>query len=99
MNFSEFKNTVVSNYNSVFPKSMCSIDIGMLGRDSFFVTYYLAGDKSEFPNNIAQNDIFDISFYIKTFTDLEDDTELPDKMSLEVAEKNIMTKPHNLLER
>ena len=102
MKFKEFKELVKTNYNSVFPNSACTIGLGALGKDTFFVTYYLAGDQSEFPNGISQNDLFHISFHImqkmERYGDgikLEDETELPDTLILDVHQKTIMTKPDN----
>lgn len=102
MKFGEFKEIIKTNYNEIFPKSACSISLGALGGDSAFVTYYLAGDQSEFPNKIAQNDLFQISFHImqqtKSYGDgikLDDDTELPETLILDVQHKTIMTKPDN----
>lgn len=102
MKFGEFKNLVQENYKEIFPKSACTFDLGALGRDTFFVTYYLAGDKSELPNGIAQNDLFNISFHIMQDTDrygegikLEDDTELPETLVMDIHQKSILTKPDN----
>lgn len=102
MNFREFKDVVTNNYKEIFPNSACTIGLGALGKDTFFVTYYLAGDKSEFPNGISQNDLFHISFHImqkmERYGDgikLEDETELPDTLILDVHQKTIMTKPDN----
>lgn len=102
MKFSEFKELVKTNYNEIFPYSACTIDLGALGKDTVFVTYYLAGNQSEFPNKISQNDLFHISFHImqkmKRYGDgikLEDDTELPETLVLDVHQKTIMTKPDN----
>ena len=102
MKFSEFKELVKTNYNEIFPYSACTIDLGALGKDTFFVTYYLAGNQSEFPNKISQNDLFHISFHImqkmERYGDgikLEDDTELPETLVLDVHQKTIMTKPDN----
>lgn len=102
MNFREFKDIVAENYKSVFPKSACTIGLGALGKDTFFVTYYLAEDQSEFPNGISQNDLFHISFHImqkmEKYGDgikLEDNTELPETLVLDVHQKTIMTKPDN----
>lgn len=103
MKFSEFKELVKVNYNNVFPKSACSISLGALGGDSAFIRYYLAGEQSEFPNNIAGNDLFHIMFCVRqTVKDdygyskkLEDDMELPDVLVLDVQQKTIATKPDN----
>ena len=62
MKFGDFKNSIINNYNEVFPNSACTVTLGALGGDTAFVTYYLAGNQSEFPNNIAQNDLFNIQF-------------------------------------
>ena len=102
MKFREFKDVVANNYKGIFPNSACTIGLGALGKDTFFVTYYLAGDQSEFPNGISQNDLFHISFHImqkmEKYGDgikLEDDTELPETLILDVHQKTIMTKPDN----
>lgn len=102
MTYAEFKNSIETMYKSVFPSSACDISIGPLGGDSIYVTYYLAGDQSEFPNRIALNDLFDITFCI--FQDnvrygdgvkLTDDTEMPEALVLDVNHKSIKTAPEN----
>ena len=102
MKYIEFKDIVISNYKSIFPNSACTISLGAFGKDTFFVTYYLAGNQSEFPNGISQNDLFQISFHIMQKTEkygdgirLEDDTELPETLVLSVHQKIIKTKPNN----
>lgn len=102
MKFGEFKNILLDNYKSVFPESLCVIELGALGGDTFFVNYYLAGDKSEFPNGYEQNDIFHIQFHIlqprsrfENAERLTDDTELSENLTLTVDNKTIFTKPEN----
>lgn len=103
MKFKEFKELVKTNYNSVFPDSMCSITLSTLGGDSAFIRYYLAGKPDEFPNQIAGNDLFHIMFCVRqTVTDeygyspkLDDEMELPDTLVLDVQQKTIATKPDN----
>ncbi|WP_304393076.1 hypothetical protein [uncultured Clostridium sp.] len=101
MTFGQFKEQVANNYHNAFPDSMCTFQTGALGQDTFFVTYYLAGDKSEFLNGISQNDLFNIDFYIsenvsgyrESGAKLTDDTVLPQDLVLEVNGHSITTKP------
>lgn len=102
MTFAEFKQTITANYNAVFPASACDISIGPLGKDSAYITYYLAGEQSEFPNRIALNDLFDITFCV--FQDgvrygdgviLDDNVEMPEALVLDVNHKSIKTAPEN----
>lgn len=105
MKFSEFKNQIIANYKSVMPNSNCTIELSALGKDSCFVTYYLANDLSEVPNRISLNDLFHISFHIMqpkasldvygVGTPLTDDTELPSSLTMEVMDKQIKTKPES----
>ena len=100
MKFGEFKEKVISNYKEVFPYSACTVTLGALGGDTIFVNYYLAGNQSEFPNNISQNDLFDIQFFIRQGIDrneddsrLTDDSELVEPLTMEVNYKSIKTTP------
>lgn len=102
MTYAEFKQIVKDNYNSVFPNSACTISVGALGRDSAYITYYLAGDQSEFPNRIALNDLFDITFCVLQdgvgYGDgvkLEDDVEMPEALVLDINHKSIKTAPES----
>lgn len=102
MTYSEFKNKVTEMYKVEFPNSAVAFNIGSLGRDSFFITFYLAGNQSEFPNRIAQNDLFNISFQVLQNIDryedgieIKDDAELPDTLILDAFDKSILTKPDN----
>ena len=102
MTFAEFKEQVNALYKAEFPNSACSVSKGALGRDTFFITFYLAGNQSEFPNRIAQNDLLNISFHIlqnvgryEDGIPIEDDKELPDTLILDAFDKSILTKPDN----
>lgn len=102
MKFGEFKEKVISNYKEVFPYSDCTVTLGALGEDTIFVNYYLAGNQSEFPNRIAQNDLFNISFLINQnlnmYThnlELTDDSDLVEPLTMEVNSKSINTAPSN----
>lgn len=102
MTFAEFKEQVNALYKAEFPNSACSVSKGALGRDTFFITFYLAGNQSEFPNRIAQNDLFNISFHILQNVgryddgiEIKDDVELPDTLILDAFDKSILTKPDN----
>lgn len=102
MLYGEFKNRVEEIYHSKFPESLVVTNLGALGQDTFFITMYLAKDKSEFSNGIAMNDIFHISFYIygankdyETRNKLTDDTELDENLIMEVHENSITVKPDN----
>lgn len=102
MTFAEFKEQVNTLYKAEFPNSACSVSKGALGRDTFFITFYLAGNQSEFPNRIAQNDLLNISFHILQNVgryddgiEIKDDVELPDTLILDAFDKSILTKPDN----
>ena len=102
MTFAEFKEQVNALYKAEFPNSACSVSKGALGRDTFFITFYLAGNQTEFPNGIAQNDLFNISFHILQNVgryddgiEIKDDVELPDTLILDAFDKSILTKPDN----
>lgn len=106
MTFGEFKERCIANYKSVFPASGCTVRPGTIGVDnSFFVTYYLAGNTSEFINGISENDLFNIRFYIDEIrenrydyeggNELTDDTILPQNLVMEVSYNTILTKPEN----
>lgn len=102
MTFAEFKEQVNALYKAEFPNSACSVSKGALGRDTFFITFYLAGNQSEFPNRIAQNDLLNISFHIlqnvgryEDGIEIKDDVELPDTLILDAFDKSILTKPDN----
>lgn len=95
-NFEELKNQIIDAYHSVLPNCGCTVEKGALGKDTFFVTFYLAKDNSEFPNKIAQNDLFNISFFITPDTrDINLDEQLPETFNLEVNGNTILTKPDN----
>lgn len=95
-NFEELKNQIIDAYHSVLPNCGCTVEKGALGKDTFFVTFYLAKDNSEFPNKIAQNDLFNISFFITPDTrDINLDKQLPETFNLEVNGNTILTKPDN----
>lgn len=94
--YDELKTQIESAYHSVFPNSMCLVNKGALGKDTFFITFYLAGDKSEFPNGIAMNDAFNIDFYVtpnNRDVELDIDQKLPETLTIEVGHNSILTTP------
>lgn len=96
--YDELRNQIIDAYHSVLPNCGCSVSKGALGKDTFFVTFYLAGDKSEFPNGIALNDLFNISFYVKPDSrdvNLDIDAKLPETLTMEVNTNTITTTPTN----
>lgn len=96
--FEDLKNQIIDAYHSVLPNCGCVVSKGALGRDTFFITFYLANDKSEFPNGIAQNDLFNIDFYVTPDSrdvNLDIDSKLPETLTLEVNNNTITTTPTN----
>lgn len=96
--YNDIKTQIEDAYHSVFPNSACSVSKGALGKDTFFVTFYLAGDNSEFPNGISQNDLFHIDFYVSPDNrdvNLDIDSKLPETLTLEVNNNTILTTPDN----
>jgi len=65
MKTSEFKTKVTELYNKYFPKSLCAVKVSSDLYRSMWIDCYLAKDRSEFPNGIDLNDMFNISFRIE----------------------------------
>lgn len=103
MKYSEFKEQVIQSYHKEFPNSLCSVSTSSLGKDSIFVQWYLANDKSEEPNNYFDNDMFRIIFFITDATkasyenreSINEDTELPENLIMEISHNSVLTKPDN----
>lgn len=96
--YAEISKAIQDAYHSVLPDCGCSVSKGALGKDTFFITFYLAGNNSEFPNGISQNDLFRIGFYIRPDSrdaNLDIDAKLPETLTMEVTDNSILTKPDN----
>lgn len=58
MTIDEFGAAVKNIYAKYFPNSMCTVRYMKNLGGALWIDFYLAGDPSEFINNIAQNDMF-----------------------------------------
>ena len=62
---------------------------------TIFIDCYLAKDKTEFPNNIVQNDPMKVTFAITVPDDITVDNYLPEAITLEAYQRCYATKPEN----
>lgn len=96
MNFNEFRNAVISNYNKRFNSSLCECYIFRgLGR-MLCINFRLAESARECASGIIGNDCFSISFTVFLPDDFDEEkNDLPETMVLESRFTSYATKPDN----
>lgn len=87
----DFIEDIEKTYKKYFPESLINIHKEeMLSSKSIYAECYLAKDASEVPYRQLANDMFDVTFCIKT---LKNFNELPDSIELVWNYKSIKLKP------
>jgi len=96
MTIDEFLTRVKNIYNSVFPDSECVAELGTNLGGYIYIRWLLSADSSETANNIRDNDMLHIRFFIHDgFRNKTVDDEMPSELEVEVSDKLYFIKPEN----
>ena len=90
-----FCETVKILYARFFNECICDARLVRCLGKTVFIDCYLAKDKTEFPNNIVQNDPMKVTFAITVPNDITVDDYLPDVITIESYQRCYATKPEN----
>lgn len=93
----DFLQEIEKTYGKYFTNSKCVVEFGSLYK-SIYVRCYLVNNKNESINNIVQNDMFSISFSIKTENgefskDINLESLVPENLVIEVTDNSYTIKP------
>lgn len=96
MTFREFREKMIEVYHSKFPDSKCGVRLWKgLGR-SIVINCFLANSASELSGGYAENDMFNICFWIHDLPDnFEVDDVLPDVMTMTNHNSGMLIAPES----
>lgn len=95
MKYAEFAEKIVKEYERRFPHSWCRVRHFSAVGHAIFIDCYLAGNKHEFINGIAQNDMFSIGFVIHLSDNFNESMELPENLTIESSGNYYKITPDN----
>lgn len=94
MKVNQFLETIKESYVKEFPNSKIIAKVNKGLGTSIYIKCYLAGSKEELYNGIAQNDMFNITFWMHEQNEnISIEGELPENLYLECTEKSYLIKP------
>ena len=91
----DFLEAVTEKYKIYFNECICDARLVRCLGKTIFIDCYLAKDKTEFQNNIVQNDPMKVTFAITVPDDITVDDYLPDVITIESYQRCYTTKPEN----
>lgn len=95
MKFQEFQTEIKNAYSEQFPNSACNCRVFKCLSKSIAIDCYLAKDKTEVANGIAQNDMFSVSFWATLPDDFSQETDELPELKFECQSISYTVKPPN----
>lgn len=90
-----FCDAIKALYRIYFSDCICDARLVRCLGNTIYIDCYLAKDKTEFPNNIVQNDPMKVTFAITVQDDTTTNSFLSETITLEAYQRCYATKPEN----